>query len=84
MQTQIVEGAQLKDDLIHSHSDVLTYPCITMPRWQNHGQWSYVNIDCVRAPSLTLCPVLKLQELGKNATSFLLHQHDRYAILYAE
>ena len=50
-----------------------------MPRWQNHGQWSYVNIDCVRAPSLTLCPVLKLQELGKNATSFLLHQHDRYA-----
>ena len=40
MQTQIVEGAQLYDNLIHRHSDVLTYPCITMPRWQNHGQWS--------------------------------------------
>ena len=39
MQTQIVKGAQLWDNLIHRHSDVLTYPCITMPRWQNHGQW---------------------------------------------
>ena len=39
----------------------------------------HVNIDCVRAPSFTLWPVLRLQELGKNAPSFLLHQHDRYA-----
>ena len=38
----------------------------------------HVNIDCVRAPSLILCPVLRLQKLGKNAPSFLLHQHDRY------